>query len=354
MDQRIPIRPLTMRGVFGIAKTLVTRRFGALLGYVLLYGAVVWALMLIACLPAGITFLSQGGDMGPAGVIAIVISALLLFVAALAISIALGPIYAGTLYQEFSARIFGEGAGIRGMLRRSKHNLRRFFTTALCLVVCMMAISAVTSVISGALSLIVGIMTAWTAVGFTVFEGALNPGGLGVGAVLMGVIVGLVMGGVVLAGQSFVAFVYPAAVNENIKNFDAVGRSMRLSVKRFGRILLCRLIVGAALLFVELILMLLIALALILAEGEAIGWIIAAALGLAAAFATLFAGLYMPALDTVLYFDTRVRLEGTEWLGPDTAPAAPAAPEAAEEPQADYFEENAESSENITEEDQNV
>jgi hypothetical protein len=123
--------------------------------------------------------------------------------------------------------------------------------------------------------------------------------------------------------MSFICFTYPVVANENVKNFDAVGRSLKLTSKRFGRVFGTKLLYSLILLGIEVVLGAIIVLVLVLAmDLETVGFApwgypILGVLALALIFISVLASVYAPALDIVLYYDARTRVEGRAWLGMD-------------------------------------
>lgn len=329
-EKAIPIRPLTVRGVFGISKKIISERFWGLMGYVGIYVLIDVALCALAALPAVMAAVS--GDESGFGIAAgILLTVLLSLAAALLIALLFKPMFEGTLYQELSARIFGEGSGCARMLRRTGYSLRRFFTTELCLIVCNIGIGIISSIAVSMLSGVAGLAGAAgilsllpsVATPSTFIPGALSFGALGTAGVWLIVISCAMVAAslcIELAGQCFITFAYPAAVNENERNFNAVGRSMKLVFKRFWRVFLCRLIVGLVFTAVTVILAGLLVLTALLMDGRlaaGLGVAIIVALSLIILLAAMAYSLFDSAVNTVLYFDTRVRLEGEDWLKPN-------------------------------------
>ncbi len=328
----IHIRPLTMRGTFGIAWRLVRRNFGAAFFYVLL-------MLLILMVGVAVVFspvlgsVIKGDYESVDFVISIVVAVLLSMVLMLAVLLLYQPILNGVLYGEMSARIYGPGASTGNLFRRSKYALKRFFTTYLCLVVCGIALSIVQSIVSSMFGGIFGFAGVAAALpgllSGGVLEGSLggslgNPlallSGVGAGVFVYFGFLFLLSMAVTLGGQSFISLTYPIAVNESVFNFDAVGRSIKLASKRFGRIIGAKVLYLAVFLCAKLVigaLMLLVA-ALMFDSADpallATGIALYAVLMLGLVCLAIVAMLYAPALDTVLYYDARVRLEGNAWL----------------------------------------
>lgn len=112
---------------------------------------------------------------------------------------------------------------------------------------------------------------------------------------------------------------FPAAVNEPVKNFAAVGRSIKLVWKRLGRVVGCMFILCGITLAVALLFGAAMTASEFLPTAAAVIVIVLALvlyIGL-----IIFLSLYQPAMLTVLYFDARSRLEGTSF--PPVVNAAP-------------------------------
>jgi hypothetical protein len=121
-----------------------------------------------------------------------------------------------------------------------------------------------------------------------------------------------------LIGPVLLGFVFPVAVNEGIKNFKAVGRSFKLVTKRFRRVLGANLLVGAVLFVVFIAFVFAV---MYIATNRFAGPFDSANLKIMfyvifgiEALVTLLLLPYGAALNTVLYFDARVRTEGEGWL----------------------------------------
>lgn len=349
----IDIRPLTVRGTFGIAWKLVCRRAGALVGYVLVITLITALIIAAALSPIAADLIKaavSGGDFGDGMdvVVDAVISLLLLGVAALVIALVITPAFNGTLYGELSSRIYADGASCGMLLKRGRYSLKRCFTTAMCLIVCSvavnMAVSLVSSAVSGAATF-TGMFSALPSLLYS-FDGSLGEAEGAIAAMLGGsgpALIALLCGvslftlAVKLCAQSFLCMTYPVTINENAKNFDAVGRSMKLGARRFGRVLACRVLFELLRFAVYLAAAVLCALAALAvtalkAPDAALGVVIGLTFALTLVIGAVFAA-YSPAIDTVLYFDARVRLEGNAFMLPPEsaygrAPSAQQAPEA--------------------------
>jgi len=350
----IDIRPLTMRGTFGIAWRLVKRNFASLFFYALLMQLIL-ALGTLVVLSPMLSSIIKGSYERFDFAIEILVSVLLMFVYALAVALLFNPIYAGTLYGELSSRIYTEGASTGMLFHRAKFSLKRFFTTAMCLIVCGIAISVAQSIISSMSSgvfSVAGVTAmlrsslmggAWNGSFSGTFDGSFNSAlgflsGMSASLVILFLLMSLLSLGITLCGMSFICFTYPVVANENVKNFDAVGRSLKLTSKRFGRVFGTKLLYSLIFFGIEVILGAIIALVLVLAmDLETVGFApwgypILGVLALALIFISVLASVYAPALDTVLYYDARTRVEGRAWLGMDQHDAqAQSAPQPGDE-----------------------
>lgn len=212
----IRIRPLTLRGVFGITGKVFGRRLGALIGYNCLYLVVLLLIVGIAMLPMLQPLFSLPDyQTSNAEALRIVggslMTVMLALLGSLLLSLLIQPIYCGTLYGELSARIYGSASSVGLMLRRSKFSLKRFFTTTLCYLLAAFAIAFV-------LNIFVSIFTAFATLFATLrsIPSLLNGGVFhaGAGLIVPLVLVFLLVFVAELAGTSFLLFVYPVAVNE--------------------------------------------------------------------------------------------------------------------------------------------
>lgn len=324
----LTVRPLTLRGVFGITNKLLRRRTGALIGYYALY--FLFALLLMAPGVLAMVFSGLALDQDPSAfsssfsasgaeafslITGFLGSMFLLFLASLVLSLVFTPIASGTVYSEMTARIYGQASSLGQMLRRSKYALKRFFTTTLCNMVAAWGISFAVSLVTG---LLVGVVMVFALFGsvFAIMEGN-TP--LGTGAIIALVCIYLLVLAVSVAASSLLSFVFPAAVNEPVKNFAAVGRSIKLVWKRLGRVVGCMFILCGITLAVALLFVAAMTASEFLPTAAAVIVIVLALvlyIGL-----IIFLSLYQPAMLTVLYFDARSRLEGTSF--PPVVNAAP-------------------------------
>ncbi len=314
------IRPLTLRGVFGITNKLLRRRTGTLLGYHALY--VLFTLLLTApsvlvmvfsmlslekstsdfsssfSSSASEVFSFIGGFFG---------SMFLIILASLAVSLLLTPIVSGTIYSEMTARVYGQASSLSQMLRRSKYSLKRFFTTTLCNMLSAWGISFAVSLVTG---LLAGVVLVFAVIG-SIAALAEGEVALGAGAIITFIFVYLLVLALAAAAGSLLSFVFPVAVNEPVRNFAAVGRSIKLVWKRLGRVVGCTFILcGIAFLIAFISAGAMAAADFLPPAAAAVVLILASLLYIAL---IMFLSLYQPALATVLYFDARARLEGTSF-----------------------------------------
>lgn len=333
----IDMRPLTVRGTFGIAWQLLRRGFASVFLYALLMQVLLLLGIFVVVSPM-LASIIKGSFSGFDFVVEVIVAFLLMLVYFLAVALLFTPIYSGTLYGEFSSRFYAHGASCSLLFHRAKHSLKRYFTTALCLYVCAIAISFVQSILSGMTGGILGFAGLAAALPSAIVGGAWNGtwnwsggnpfallSGMGAGVVIAMVLMGLFSFAITLGASSFICLTYPVAVNESVMNFDAVGRSFKLTSKRYGRVLGCKLLYGAVLVGIEGALGILGAVVLALSmdfDAMALAPVAYGVLGviaLASIFVSILASLFTPALDTVLYYDARTRVEGRAWLGMDAA-----------------------------------
>ena len=105
------IRPLSMRGTFGIAWAILRRNFGAAFLYALAMQLLLALGALVAASPMLVGLIkSFNGADDLEIVLNVIVGALLLSAYGLAASLVFNPMFAGTLYGDFSARIYAPGA----------------------------------------------------------------------------------------------------------------------------------------------------------------------------------------------------------------------------------------------------
>ena len=309
--QPIPMRPLTMRGVFGITWAVTKRHFFAGVMYTLIWVLIAAAVLALCAAPAviGIVANNAGQEGGVAALVAL--SVILMFVAALAIWLVLGPIMNGGLYTEMSMRIYGQSSTFSQLFKRTGYTLKRYFTLNLCQYVGRLVAGIAVSLIS---SVLTGIVTAGGMMGAIMSaarKGLFDSGAvqdisevasLGAGFIALLIIIWLINMVLAICATVPLAFTYPVAVNEDKKNFSALGRGLNLAFKRYGRILGVSLIVALVFMLIALI----------------ISAIFGVVLGM---FLAAIETNYSAALYTVLYHDAYTR-EFRDNMN-DPAPNAP-------------------------------
>ncbi|HWQ58243.1 MAG TPA: hypothetical protein VN540_04415 [Clostridia bacterium] len=334
----IDIRPLTVRGTFGIAWKLVRRNFGSVFLYVLLMQLIL-ALGALAVFSPVLSSIIKNDYESAELALKLILTLPLLFVFLVAAALLYYPILNGVLYGEMSSRIYADGASCKMLFKRSKYALKRFFTTFLSLIVCGIVLSIAQSIISslfGGIFGFAGIVAALPSFVTGDMMGSPWSGsfgdplsilsGLGAGFLAYFAFLFLLSMAITLCGQCFICFTYPVAVNENTFHFDAVGRSIKLTSKRFGRILGVKALYIAIVICIEIVItaLTLLVMTLLLDSSDpallTAGIALYAALMLVSACLATFSMLYSPAIDTVLYYDARVRLEGRAWLRVDAVP----------------------------------
>lgn len=343
----ITIKPMRMRGVFGISWMIYKRGFSAAFLYTLVLYGIIGALAMIAGYnmmenmvgmldelwsSIGYNFDMFGmsnmsvavRDLAPAPEYAgmaldamnVVGSSVLLELLSLVELLLVVPILMGGLYSEMSMRIYGKPSSAGKLFKRSGAMLKRFFTTSLSKYVAELGIGLVV----GLLMSVVMVTSMISMIGQIAVNRSVDPS-----IIIPLIIIYIVTIVLVLAGMCFVSFTYPVAVNENLRNFKAVGRSIKLVAKRFWRVL------GANVLFA---LILSVALAVLMVACYFIcGQSLLNTVPLFIAVELIISVLSVPfgiALSTTLYFDTRVRVEGEGWINAGVADTAKADPQAAQ------------------------
>ena len=247
------------------------------------------------------------------------LSVILMFVAALAIWLVLGPIMNGGLYTEMSMRIYGQSSTFSQLFKRTGYTLKRYFTLNLCQYVGRLVASIAVSLIS---SVLTGIVTAGGMMGAIMSaarKGLFDSGAvqdiseaasLGAGFIASLIIIWLINMVLAICATVPLAFTYPVAVNEDKKNFSALGRGLNLAFKRYGRILGVSLIVALVFMLIALILSAIfgVVLGICLAAGSTAAVVICAVvMAIAMLFLAAIEVNYSAALYTVLYYDAYTR-----------------------------------------------
>ena len=302
--QPIPMRPLTMRGVFGITWAVTKRHFFAGVMYTLIWVLIAAAVLALCAAPAviGIVANNAGQEGGVAALVAL--SVILMFVAALAI---------------WLMRIYGQSSTFSQLFRRTGYTLKRYFTLNLCQYVGRLVAGIAVSLIS---SVLTGIVTAGGMMGAIMSaarKGLFDSGAvqdiseaasLGAGFIASLIIIWLINMVLAICATVPLAFTYPVAVNEDKKNFSALGRGLNLAFKRYGRILGVSLIVALVFMLIALILSAIfgVVLGISLAAGSTAAVVISAVvMAVAMLFLAAIETNYSAALYTVLYYDAYTR-----------------------------------------------
>lgn len=313
----IPIRPLTMRGVFGITWAITKRRFFSAVMYTLIWLLISTAVLVLFAAPAVIGF-SSGETSAAAGFGALSILLVLLWAAAQWLVV--NPILYGGIYTEMSMRIYGQCSNAGKLFSRTGFSLKRFFTLNLCQSVGSWIAGIAVSIVGGTLSSIITAGSMMSAV-IKVSGRGLMGGSVAINSledlITLGssFIVPIVLSILINALASIcaavpLAYTYPVAINENKKNFSALGRGVSLGFKRYGRTLLATLIASVVFGAISAVVCALlgIGLSFSLAYESLAGVIIFFVLIFAAAYFIAAVKLcYLAALHTVLYHDAHTR-----------------------------------------------
>ena len=313
----IPIRPLTMRGVFGITWAITKRRFFSAVMYTLIWLLISTAVLVLFAAPAVIGF-SSGETSTAAGFGALSILLVLLWAAAQWLVV--NPILYGGIYTEMSMRIYGQCSNAGKLFSRMGFSLKRFFTLNLCQSVGSWIAGIAVSIVGGTLSSIITAGSMMSAV-IKVSGRGLMGGSVAINSledlITLGssFIVPIVLSILINALASIcavvpLAYTYPVAINENKKNFSALGRGVSLGFKRYGRTLLATLIASVVFGAISAVVCALfgVGLGFSLAYESLAGVIIFFVLIFAAAYFIAAVKLcYLAALHTVLYHDAHTR-----------------------------------------------
>lgn len=317
--QPIPMRPLTMRGVFGITWAVTKRRFFAGVMYTLIWVLIAAAVLALCAAPAVVGIIANNAGQGGGVAALVVLSVILMFVAALAIWLVLGPIMSGGLYTEMSMRIYGQSSTLSQLFKRTGYTLKRYFTLNLCQYVGRLVAGIVLSLIS---SVLTGIITAGSMMSMVMnaarsglfdcreFLDISDVASFGAGFAASLIIIWLINMVLAICVTVPLEFTYPVAVNEDKKNFSALSRGLNLAFKRYGRMLGASLIVMLAFIVIALILSAIfgVALGISLAAGSTAAVVVCAAvMAIAMLFLAAIEANYSAALYTVLYYDAYTR-----------------------------------------------
>ncbi len=313
----IPIRPLTMRGVFGITWAIMKRRFFSAVMYTFIWLLITAAVLALFVAPAIIGFSSEVNSAA-AGFAAL--SILLVLVWALAQWLVVTPIMYGGIYTEMSMRVYGQSSTLGKLFSRTGFSLKRFFTLNLCQSVGRWVAGMAVSLIGGMLSSIITAGSMMSAVIKVTGRGLIG-GNVAINSLedlitlgsslIVPIILSLLINAIVsICALVPLAYTYPVAINENKKNFSALGRGISLGFKRYGRTLLALLIASVVFGAIGAVVGALfgVGLGFSVAYESLVGVIVFAVLILASTyFITSVNICYLAALHTVLYHDARSR-----------------------------------------------
>ncbi len=256
--QAIPVYPLRMRGRFGLTRHIYRHGFWSAFSYTLLYALALILLSALVFSPVAIglwghdlsalwdnlknalhLFFSQlphsfswsfqmpklfSAASGTAFVFNAAASVGLGFLAVAFYLFFLKPRYIGAMYNEMGGRIFGMSGSLSDICKRSGPCLNRYYTTYLAQMLGKIGAKMICSLFLQVLRLFLGAIALFAAV-FSVLGGGM----LGMGVLLATLFVNL-------AVESLLLLSYPVAINEESKDFSALGRSVTLVWKNFWRI----------------------------------------------------------------------------------------------------------------------
>ncbi len=325
MEQNTPYpplmrAPLKMRGVFGVAWQLLKRGFWRMFGFsVALQGTFILLILLLSFsmlyktgafeeLQQGLTQFSNmaaqpsfdfDGDFALSAMFAYMgLNWLLSLVYAFLVM----PAYNGAVYLEMDQRMDGRVGTFYQLFRYALPiGFKRFYTTFLALFVAQLVAGIALSMVSGILSAVLA---------FSAMFAFMSPGGNIAGSVIVVVLLLLLMMFLSAVYAVFIAPVYPVAVHEGKRAFDAVFRAFKLASKRFGRML------GAVIL--NFLLTFLISVLVLIGPALLLANHLGVMLAVVSAISCLLMGAAMPwwaAFTTALYVDAAARVDGAEARG---------------------------------------
>ncbi len=254
----IPIYPLRMRGRFGLTRHIYRHGFLSAFFYTLLYAFFVLLLMSLSLAPAVsrlwnselFTRLAQGlkelvrlpfpalsgeyfwsfdlpnsfTELGGAAIIFNLLATLGIgFLSVAFFYFFLKPRYLGVMYTEMSGRIFGVAGNLSDICKRGRPCFKRYYSTYLAHMLGMLGAKAACSLSAQILRLMLGAL-AFAASVFSVLSGGL----LGMCILVLTVFLNLTV-------EALFSLTFPVAVNENCRDFSALGRSIRLVWHNFWR-----------------------------------------------------------------------------------------------------------------------
>lgn len=301
----IPIKPMRLRGVFGIAWNLYKRGFFGMFCYCLLFMGV---FMLIGSFlnsgsMASLMKFGEGLDLGNNtfyhsfdGLAKGIGFSMLSFLLSLVNMLVLQPILQGGMYTEVSCHMYGLTGGFSGMIRRTGFVLKRFFGTQMT-----QWLASIGFGIGFFILYFIVLMIAFVSL---IPSLLFSNGEPGIGMIIALVMVMLLLVLIFFAAMLFLSFLYPVAVNEEVYHFKALGRSFKLVAKRFWRVFGTNLLV--LLILAVIIGILGVGYALLLNNGMDLTLSLML-YTLALVIVQAFFFPYQVSLSTALYYDARVR-----------------------------------------------
>lgn len=299
----IPMRPMRIRGIFGITWEVYKRNWLSGTLYSLLYILIIFLLIFAFIYPVAVNCLNELAELSfsynprPGDIIRVLSGVFgvltVSMLAAAAVQLLLTPIYTGTMYMQMSLRIQGGADSIGGMLKQSGQSFKRFFSASL-------AQGLVSAGFAAAAGILASVPLSMSLV-FTALSRDIT------GAIYSVIIVtAILMAGLIFL-HCFINFTLPVAANEGLRGFKALGRSFKLSAKKIWRIFGCVLIVTVCFAAVQIAFYYLLERLGLWEEYPKIASV-AASLAVEAVLFSLSAP-YFQALFTVLYYDARVRAD---------------------------------------------
>lgn len=331
---QIPIRPLTMRGVFGISWAVAKRRFWSAVAFSLIMLLLISIVVCLCITPMIVSIAGAVGagaapdedSAGPAVIGSVFISISLMLIVFAAISILINPIYGGTLYSEMTLRVYGQASTLGTLFKRCKYSFKRFFTLNLSHMVSLMVANSAVSLVESMFSSVFLVGSIFSSFGSLVESGYLDGLDSAIGSgdplaiidlyanVLAAFIVPLLILSLIrwlltICARSPLCMIYPVAINEDKRHFKAVGRSLKLGFKRYGRVFAAQLIYSFVMLLLQLVLVGLLVLGMFLLHDALLQSpaILIAIYAVYIPLSLLLSSVkscFSAALDTVLYFDS--------------------------------------------------
>ncbi len=305
----MPYAPLRMRGVFGVAWQLYKRGFWQMFVFTLITAGTFLLILMLSLfhmlkktgaleeIRSGLNQihnLSANGASTDAQAMAIVVFIYVLFLVSLVYAFLIAPAYRGAVYLEMDQHMAGRCGSLYQLFRYALPvGLKCFYTTFLVLLL----VQAVVGMALGMLRSMLYPLLMVTAAGVVN-----NPFAELSGLMWTGAIISLVGIAINVTYKAFLLLVYPAAVHEGKRAFDALSRGVKLAAKRFGRLL-------SSLLLLKLILFILSLVVIglpILLLWDNIGAMLITVFAVLLLWVTLLTP-YMAAFSTALYVDSAAR-----------------------------------------------